>query len=507
MIAALALLALAQDTQWLDYGGGPHARRHSELTQINKTNVAQLKPHWIFQTGVIGKFQSVPVVTGGRMFVTGAANHAWALDLLTGKPLWHYASAPPPGVNLCCGEPNRGFAISGKRLFKVNIEGDLVALDMDSGAVLWKTKLADHREGYSATGAPLVIGDMVLTGIAGAEFGTRGFVDAYQVATGERLWRFYTVPAPGEPGGDTWPPGFYKRGGASTWITGTYDPELGLTYWGTGNPGPDMDGDVRPGDNLYSCSVVALDAKTGKLRWHYQFTPHDVHDWDAIGDPTLADIQVNGRTVKALLFPNRNGVYYTLDRTNGKVLAAKPYTTVDWMTGLDEKSRPILVPGKDPTESGVRTCPGLGGGHNWWPTSYSPVDKLHYFGSIDGCQIYFKTPQEHVPGAWYQASTTAAIPKEPNTYSLVAVDPATAEVKWRVPVATVPSGGFLSTASGLLFYGGSDGWFMAMEAKTGKVLWKFQLGGPINAAPVTYVFRGKQYVTVAASGAVVAFGL
>ncbi len=507
MSVLLLMMALAQDTSWLHYGEGPYGQRHSDLKQIDKTNVAQMKPHWIFQTGVPGRFETVPVVTGGRMFITGPSNHAWALDLLTGRSLWHYASAPPPGVNVCCGEMNRGFGISGNRLFKVNIEGDLVALDLTTGAMLWKKTLADFREGYSATGAPLVIGDVVITGIAGAEFGTRGFVDAYQAATGERLWRFYTVPAPGEPGGDTWPKGFHTRGGASTWLTGTYDAELGLTYWGTGNPGPDMDGDVRPGDNLYSCSVVAIDIKTGQLRWHYQFTPHDVHDWDAIADPVLADLKIGGRNVKTLIFANRNGLYYTLDRTDGKVLAAKPYTTVDWTTGLDAAGRPILVAGKEPSEEGTKTCPGLGGGHNWWATTYSPLDQLHYFTTIDGCQLYFKTPQEHVPGAWYQASTTTAIAKEPQTASIVAMDPATADVKWRVPLTDGASGGLTSTAGGLVFYGGRDGWFMALDGRSGKILWKFQTGGTIAAAPVTYLLRGKQYVAVSAGSAVITFGL
>jgi len=307
-ILSLALLASplsAQDTDWLSYGGGVHGRRHSELAEINTTNAAKLVPQWIFQTGLPGRFQSVPLVTQGRIYFTGPSNHAWALDALTGASLWHYTSELPTGINLCCGQMNRGFAISGDRLFKVNVEGDLVALEIATGRVAWKTKLADFKRGYSATGAPLIVKDMVLTGIAGAEFGTRGFIDAYRIKDGMRVWRFWTIPAPAERGGETWPSGFYERGGGSTWITGTYDPDLNLLYWGTGNPGPDMDGEPRPGDNLYSCSVVALNPDTGELKWHYQFTPHDVHDWDSVGDPVLADIQKDGRSVKALLFANR----------------------------------------------------------------------------------------------------------------------------------------------------------------------------------------------------------
>ncbi|MDX2178296.1 MAG: PQQ-dependent dehydrogenase, methanol/ethanol family [Bryobacteraceae bacterium] len=507
LVALWAQGLFAQDTEWLDYGGGPHARRFSELSEINASNVARLAPKWIYQTGVGGKFETVPLITRGRMFLTGPANHAWALDLLTGRPLWHINPGMPDGINACCGPMNRGFAISGERLFKVTFEGDLIAYDLSTGKPIWKKTLADFKKGYSATGAPLVVKNLVLTGIAGAEFGTRGFVDAYDVATGERKWRFWTVPTYDEPGGKTWPKDFHERGGGSTWVTGTYDPELNLVYWGTGNPGPDMDGDVRPGDNLYTCSVVALDADTGKLKWHFQFTPHDVHDWDAVGDPTLADIVVKGAPVKALLFPNRNGFYYTLDRTNGKLIAAKPFTKVSWATEIKADGKPALVAGQDPSDDGVKSCPGLGGGHNWWATSYSPQSKLHYFGSIDGCQIYFKTEQPFVEGAWYQASTTAAIPAEPSTASLVAVDPVTAETKWRVELAKAPSGGVLSTAGGLVFYGDQDGWLAAYDAKSGKVLWRFQTGGQIAAPPVSYRFRGKQYLALVAGGAVIAFGL
>lgn len=441
------------------------------------------------------------------MYLTGPGNHGWAVDLRSGRALWHYDSTPPEGINLCCGQMNRGFAIAQGRLFKVNIEGELVALDAATGNLVWKVKLADFKQGFSATGAPLIVKDMVLTGIAGAEFGTRGFVDAYRIKDGTRSWRFWTVPTPEEPGGETWPKGFFERGGGSTWVTGTYDPELNLVYWGTGNPGPDMDGDVRPGDNLYTCSVVAIDADMGKLRWHYQFTPHDVHDWDAVGDPVLADLRVAGKPVKALLFANRNGIYYTLNRETGAMIAAKPYTKVDWTTGFDAKGKPKIVPGKEPSDAGVRACPGLGGGHNWWGTSYSPQTGLFYFGSIDGCQNFFKTPQEHVVGAWYQASTTTAISGEPSKASLVAVDPATADVKWRFELERSPSGGVMSTEGGLVFYGDADGWLMALDARTGKVAWRFQTGGSIASAPITYRFRGKQYVAVAAGGSMIAFSL
>src|SRR5438552_6549893 len=339
--AAIALLLAAPlvDGQidsgaWRMYGRNSLGWRYSELTQIDAGNVSRLSPRWIYQTGVGGGFETTPLVFDGLMFVAGPSNNSWALDALTGRPVWHQKKTPPSRLNLCCGEVNRGFAVHGDKLFRVTIEGTLVALDAKSGTVIWETKLADYKQGYSATGAPLVVKNLVLTGIAGAEFGTRGFIDAYDVETGKRVWRFYTIAGEGEPGRDTWAGDSWKRGGGSTWITGTYDPDLNLVFWGTGNPGPDMDGDVRRGDNLYSCSVVALDADTGKLKWHYQFTPHDVHDWDAISDLVVVDLTLGGRNVKALIQANRNGFFYALDRTTGKVLRAKPYTNITWADGI-----------------------------------------------------------------------------------------------------------------------------------------------------------------------------
>ncbi len=388
------LLSAQKDAEnWLMYGKGYSAWRYSELSEIDASNVANLVPQWIFQTGLEGKGQTTPLVNDGLMYMTGPSNHAWALDLLTGRPTWHYSATVPKEAHGCCGQPNRGFAALGDRLFKVNYEGTLVALDAKTGDALWETTLADYKKGYSATGAPLLVKNMVVIGIAGAEFGTRDFLDAYDVETGKRVWRFWTIPAPGEPGGDTWGGDSWQRGGGSTWTTGTYDPDLNLIYWGTGNPGPDMDGDVRPGDNLYSCSLIALDADTGKLKWHYQFTPHDVHDWDVVADPVLVDITIKGKPTKAVIQANRNGFFYALDRANGKFLFARAYTEVDWADGIGMDGKPILIPGKDPTEEGTKACPGLGGGHNWHPTAYSPQTGLYYFDSRNDCQIFYKTTQ------------------------------------------------------------------------------------------------------------------
>ena len=499
--------AQSDPTAWLMYGRNYSGWRYSEIRQVNTTNVAQLAPQWSFQTGVAGKFETTPLVYDGLMYVTGPTNHAYALDLRTGRPMWHYHQALPRGVNICCGQVNRGFAALGQKLFKVNLEAKLLALDAKTGTVLWETEIDDIKKGYSATVAPLVVKNMVLVGIAGAEYGVRGFIDAYDASTGKRVWRFWTVPAPGEPGGDTWGGDSWKNGGGSTWITGTYDPELNLVYWGTGNPGPDLNGDVRPGDNLYTCAIVALDADTGKLRWHYQPTPHDVHDWDAISDHTLLDMVVKGRKVKALVQANRNGFFYALDRATGKLLLAKSYTRVSWAEVIGPDGRPILIAGQDPTEEGTKACPGIGGGHNWQATAHSPQTGWYYFTTTEGCQVYYKTNQEFREGQWYMGSTGTPMPLEPATGAILAVDPGTGETKWKFETVTPPTSGLLATAGGLVFAGDREGYFIAFDARTGKPLWKFQTGGMIIAPPITYLWEGKQYLAVAAGQAMMTFAL
>jgi alcohol dehydrogenase (cytochrome c) len=511
-LALLAMLAAGclwpqEAGTWRTYGKNYAGWRYSELKEIHTGNVARLAPKWIFQSNLPPKVETTPLVFDGMMFVTGPSNHAFALDVRSGKPIWHYTKKPPKGLGLCCGEVNRGFAAIGDKLFKVNIEDTLVALDKASGRVLWETQIEDYKKGYSGTVAPLAVKNLVLVGTAGAEFGIRGFVDAYDANSGKRVWRFHTVAAPGEPGGETWGNDSYQRGGGSTWITGTYDPELNLTYWGTGNPGPDMNGDVRPGANLYTCSVVALDADTGKLKWHFQFTPHDVHDWDAIGDPVLVELALGGRTVKALIHANRNGHFYALDRTNGRFLFANAYTKVTWADGIGPDGRPRLVPAQDPTEEGTVSCPGLGGGHNWQATAYSPLSGLYYFGSSDGCHVYYKTKHDYIEGQWYQLSTVDETKDQPMAGSLVALDPSTGKVRWRYEMLKSPSGGVLATAGGLVFTGDHFGYLIALDAATGKVLWKFQTGSAIMAPPVSYQVDGKQYIAVAAGSSLLAFGL
>ena len=499
--------AQIDSSTWLTYGKNYLGWRYSELTEINTRTVSRLAPRWIYQSGFVGANETTPLVFGGMMFVTGPSNNAAALDLLTGKQIWRYHKPAPSGLDLCCGQPNRGFAALGDKLFKANIEGTLVSLDAHSGGVLWEREVADYKQGFTMTGAPLVVKNKVLVGIAGAEFGTRGFIDAYDAATGERAWRFYTVPAKGEPGGETWDGESWQRGGGSTWITGTYDPDLNLVYWGTGNPGPGMDGGGRSGDNLYTCSLVALDADTGKLRWYYQFTPHDTHDWDAVADPVLIDIAVKHQKVKAVVQANRNGFFYALDRTNGRLLEGAPYTKVDWTTGIGGDSRPVMVPGKEPSEQGTRACPGLGGGHNWSATSYSLETRLFYFGSADGCEFFYRHKQEFHEGQWYQASTNSTIPDEPHTGAVLAVDPATGRTMWRYEMLEPSSAGTLATAGGLVLTGDSQGYLIALDARTGKPLWHFQTGGAMRAPPITYILNGKQQIAVAAGASIITFAL
>jgi alcohol dehydrogenase (cytochrome c) len=505
VLAAMICQAQIDPGSWMSYGKNSLGWRYSELDQINAKNVSRLAAQWMYQTGVPGKNETTPLVFDRMMFVTGPSNFAWALDALTGRPIWSYKSSPPTGIDLCCGAVNRGFAAKGNKLFKVNLEGTLLALDATSGAVLWKATLEDYKKGYSATAAPLIVKNLVVTGMAGAEFGTRGFIDAYDVDTGRRVWRFYTVAAEGEPGGETWKSDSWKRGGGSTWITGTYDPDLNLVYWGTGNPGPDLDGDVRPGDNLYTCSVVALDADTGKLKWHYQFTPHDIHDWDSTSDPVAANLDLNGRSTKALIFANRNGFFYAFDRATGKLLHAKAYTRVTWADGIAPNGRPVVVSGQEPTDEGNRTCPGMGGGHNWQATAYSPQTGLYYFTSSERCMLYYKTTQEFVEGQWYQASTAGR--SEPGGGRIVALDPKTGNIAWHFDTVSTPTGGVLATAGGLVFAGDAEGYLIAFDAQSGKVLWRFQAGGTIIAPPISYALDGRQYIAVAAGQTMITFSL
>ena len=394
-----------EGSKWLLYHGNYAGHRFSPLTQITPQNVNQLKAQWTFQTRLTPNFQTTPLLVDNVLYVTGFNGTAWAVDARSGRQIWAYRRNMPDDFRGCCGPNNRGFAVHGDKLFLGTGDAHLVALDMKTGDVVWDVELADYKKGYSATVAPIVVKDKVILGIAGAEFGIRGFIDAYDVNTGKRAWRFHTVAGPGEPGGHTWPKGSdaYLRGGGSIWVSGTYDPEQNLVFFGTGNPGPDYYSPAREGDNLYTCSAVALDADTGQLKWHFQFTPHDLHDWDSTQVPVLADLTINGTPRKTMLFANRNGFFYVLDRTNGRMISAKPFVTQNWAKEISPEGRPILNPGINPSEEGsVKVCPDLGGGTNFFSPSYDPTQRLFFVNARETCAVYFSWHEPFREGEQYR---------------------------------------------------------------------------------------------------------
>jgi alcohol dehydrogenase (cytochrome c) len=471
---------------WLTYSGSYSSWRHSQLDEITTENVGALKLAWSLQLDSSEPYiEATPLVVDGVMFLTTPGSDVIAADAATGEVLWRYASSTPANVPTCCGRNNRGVAVLGDRVFVATLDNRVIALDSSTGAVAWEIAVADYRAGYSMTGAPLAVGDKIIVGVAGSEFGIRGFLDAYDAATGERAWRFDTIPVPGTPGSETWENDAWKTGGGSTWVTGSFDPALGLVYWGVGNPAPDFNRDVRPGDNLYTASVVALDADTGKLRWHFQFTPHDEHDWDANQVPVLVDHDVAGEPRHLMLWGNRNGFYYVLDRVTG-----------------------------EPSPLGTLTWPGLSGGGNWWSPSYSPANDLVYIPFAESPKVFFKNANfenaEPIPGIQFLGSASMAT-GEPLQAGIRALDPITGAVKWEYlrlrPQSNVGwIGGVLSTAGNLAFVGDLRD-FVAFDAAEGSELWRLNLGGYINAAPISYSVEGSQHVAIMAGNALYVFRL
>ena len=503
------LRGLADPWRWLMYSGDYTSKRHSPLTQITPDNVERLMPVWRFEAGVGGgfrdKFEATPVAIDGNLYVTGLFNHAWAIDGRTGMLIWHYERRLPNDLRVCCGFVNRGFAVSGDRLFMTTLDAHVMAIDRNSGTPIWDVPMADYRLGYSSTVAPLVVKDKLIVGMAGGELATRGFLDAYSLETGKRLWRFNTVPAPGDPGGDTWPAGHFERGGGATWITGSYDPDLNLLYWGIGNPNPLFYGGIRNGDNLYTASVVALDADTGRLRWHFQYTPHDEHDWDSNQVQVLADLTIGGRPRKTLITANRNGFFYVLDRTNGAFIQAKPYVTTTWAKDVDAKGRPIEWPNQRPTREGTRTCPDLAGGSSFTSPSFDPVRRLFFVSARETCQVFTSSPPpKYELGDFVTGGGTR---ERGGTGALRAIDPVTLERKWEVPYDGPSYSGVLSTASGLVFGGDHAGTLMAVKADSGQVLWRQRLPGTFWGAPSTVMVDKRQLLLVPAGQTLTAFAL
>ena len=519
----LLLHASDHPENWLTYSGSYASQRYSLLKQVTPINVKNLEQKWVFQADSLEKFETTPLVVDGVMYLTQAPSDVVALDAKTGRIFWIYRYVVSTDVRPCCGSVNHGLAILGDTLYLATLDAHLVAIDAKAGRPLWNVKVATASAGYAMTLAPLVVKDKVIIGVAGGEFGIRGFVAAFNASTGSEVWRTYTVPGPGEPGHESWQGNSWEHGGGPVWLTGSYDPALNLTYWGTGNPGPDWNPAQRAGDNLYSDSVLALDADTGKLKWYFQFTPNDPYDYDAVQIPVLVDGMWNGAPRKLMMWANRNGFFYVLDRTNGQFLAGYPFIKLNWASGLDPKGRPIPTP---PPE-GAPTFPGLQGGTNWYSPSYSPRTGLFYvsawedYASVfireaqtfeEGRRFVGGRPTSPIPGAQNVPGATKRPPINVWTEAaghgaVIAIDPRTGEKKWKFPMTDTTDSGLLTTASDLLFTGGREGYFQALDARTGALLWKTILGGPIVAGPMTYQADGKQFIAVAAGHSLFAFAL
>ena len=491
---------------WLTYSGDYNGRRHSSLAQINRGNVSRLKVAWIYQIPAMHKVETTPLVADGVMYLSEPPSNVTALDVRTGRKLWSYIRRFPEDLRVCCGQVNRGVAILDDLVFVGTVDAYLVALDAKTGIKRWETKVIDYATGHAITVAPLALKDKVVVGVAGGEYGIRGFLDAYEAKTGKLAWRFWTIPGPGEKGNETWAGESWKTGGAPTWVTGAYDPEMNLVYWGTGNPGPDWNGDVRKGDNLYSDSVVALDADTGKLKWYFQFTPHDVHDWDANQVPVLMDGEIRGQKRKLLVTANRNAFYYAIDRASGQFLLGKPYVKQTWASGLDDRGRPIRLPNTSPTIEGTHVWPSVGGGTNWYSPSYSPKTDLFYVAIREASDLYYIGEAEYRPGVTFFGGTHRMVESDENYGAIRALKPTTGDKMWDYRLHSATGAGVLSTAGDLVF-AAAEGTFFALDASTGKLLWRFQTGGMIGSNPMSYLSDGKQHVAIAAGNDIITFAL
>ena len=500
--------ALAEPAdEWLTYSGSYSSIRHSALAQIGPDNVDQLAVRWIYQFPVLkGRIETSPIVRSGVMFVTSSAGHVMALEAASGRPVWEFQRKHPLGTvnGGSYGLANRGVAILGDKLFVATGDAHLLALSADGGTLQWDATLADYKAGYFITGAPLVVRDLVVIGVSMQPLG-RGFIAAYEASTGKERWRFYTIPGPGEPGHETWQGESWRTGGASAWLTGSYDADEDLLYWGVGNPKPDYDPTVRKGDDLYTNSVVALRGSTGKLVWHFQFTPGDAHDWDSVQIPVIADRKTSQGVEKRLLWANRNGFYYVLDRISGRFLAGTPYVRQNWAERLDERGRPVRRVDPAETKKGVLTYPSNVGGTNWWSPTYDPVLDRFFVPVLEHGAVYFPNDGS--------GSTISSWPRPRSSplYTAVrALEAGTGKLIWEQRseprFVDAEMGGLLSARTGILF-GGDQSTFFALDSKTGKLLWSFATGGQIAAAPVTYLSAGEQFVTVAAGSHLLTFAL
>lgn len=511
-----AMLAASDETpaDWLTYSGSYNGQRFSNLKRINRQNAANAEIKWIYQfDGDYGIQEASPLVVSGVMYLTESPNTVHALNAATGEKLWSYTYQNSADLKLCCGSVNRGLAIYGNTIYMGTLDSSLVALDATSGALKWTTKLDDHRSGTSITLAPLAVEDKVVVGYGGGDLGIRGFLDAVDSSTGVKDWRFYTIPAEGEPGNDSWSGDSWKTGGAATWLTGSYDSETRLLYWTIGNPAPDFQGDLRLGDNLYSNSVVALNIDTGELVWHFQFTPHDEHDWDANQIPVLVDREWHGKQRRLLLLANRNAFFYVLDRDTGEFLLAEPFAKQNWTSEIDANGRPVLNPETILTTKGKITWPSPFGATNWQSPTYSSVTGLMYVPVLEFGHIVFKDAgaAEYSVGAPFLGGRHTAIPGDASFYFAVrAIDPETGEIIWEQkhpPRQTWWKTGGLVSTSGNIIFGGDNTDVFILDAFSGEQLWRKNVGGKINASPIAYEANGVQYFAIAAGRSIVTVSL
>jgi alcohol dehydrogenase (cytochrome c) len=500
--------AADEPENWLMYSGTLDSKRFSGLDQIHNRNVSRLELKWAYQIPQLDRAETTPLVVDGVMFITEAPSNVVAVDATTGRQFWRYNHELPDDLRVCCGRNNRGVAILGETLYMSTLDAHLVAIDARSGNLVWNREVADHAAGYSKTAAPLVVKDKVVTGIAGGEYGIRGFLDSYNAASGELEWRTHTIPGPDHPDNQTWAGDSWRTGGSPTWITGAYDPDLDLVYWGTGNPAPDWNGDVRMGDNLYADSALALDGDTGEMQWYFQFTPHDMHDWDAIQVPILADLQMDGGIRKVMMWANRNAFYYTLDRETGEFLVGKPFARQTWAERLDATGRPIRRPGTNPSVEGAVVSPAVGGGTNWFSPSFSPRTELFYVQAHDSEARFFIRDDTYEEGQIFLGGGSSGTePTDKTTSAIRAIDPRTGDIRWEFEIQPRSTAGVLSTAGDLVFSGSVDGYFFALDAVSGQELWHIAVGSRVHAAPMSFAVDGKQYVTIAAGNVVYTFGL
>ena len=509
--------AESRPDQWLTYSGSLDGHRHTTLSEITPENVSRLRIRWIhqFDSTESARYESTPIVADGVIFTTEPPANVIALDAATGVVRWRFSRTMPDKLPVCCSRTNRGLALLGNTLFLGSLDCYLIAINATTGSVMWQTEVCRPSEGFTMTGAPLIVNDSVIVGVAGGEYGIRGFLAAYDSKTGQQRWKFNTVPGPGEFGHDTWKNDAWRTGGGPTWITGSYDPSLDLIYWGVGNPAPGLQGDVRSGDNLFTDSMLALHASSGKLAWYFQFTPHDEHDFDATQTPILADIPIKGVLRRVLCVANRNGFYYVLDRTTGEFLVGVPFVEQNWAKGLDSKGRPIPAADAESSPSGRITRPGVGGGVNWQNTAFEPKTGLLFVPATEGASVFTKSPNPTRGDFGFYPGSSGGNYVVPEERVVRALDAATGEKKWERWERSLPNGmkslypgysGLLATSGGLVF-GEAGGFAFAIDSATGRELWRVSLGGDTYAPPISFTVDGHQVILVSAGRALFLFGL